>query len=92
MERQSSFQEDNEFASSPDESNYSSDGNVDFNAAFQMIQCLARMMNHQLRNQVRTVEAICYLLFKDEEFSLLPPSLLRFSLPSYSKDELLSLC
>ena len=37
MERQSSFQEDNEFASSPDKSSYSSDGNVDFNAALQMI-------------------------------------------------------
>ena len=63
MERQSSFQEDNEFASSPDESSYSSDGNVDFNAALQIIQRLARMMNHQLRNQVRRVEAICYVRF-----------------------------
>ncbi len=60
MERQSSFQEDNEFASSADESSYSSNGNVDFNAALQMIQRLARMMNHQLRNHVRRVEAICY--------------------------------
>ena len=63
MERQSSFQEDNEFASSADESSYSSNGNVDFNAALQMIQRLARMMNHQLRNHVRRVEAICYLRF-----------------------------
>ena len=60
MERQSSFQEDNEFASSPDESSYSSDGNVDFNAALQMIQRLARMMNHQLRNQVSYIRFGAY--------------------------------
>jgi len=32
------------------------------------------------------------LLSKDEEFCLLPSSLLQFSLPSYSKDDRLSLC
>ena len=56
MERQLSFEEYNEFASSPYESSYSSDGNVDFNA-------VAHMINHQLWNQVRRVEAICYLRF-----------------------------